>query len=77
MGKGLGHVFFKADDYRLDSTSYRTLFALATFMKRHPSLKIEIGGHTNLRPGERFEVPANSHFDIQTAELLDYVCHFA
>ena len=50
----LGQVSFKANDYKLDSASYRTLAALATFMKRHPSLKIEVGGHTNLRPNERF-----------------------
>ena len=57
----LGHVFFKVNDYHLDSASYRTLIALATFMKRHPSLKIEIGGHTNLRPKEGFaaELSAN------------------
>lgn len=50
----LGHVYFNADDYRLDTTSYRTLAALAAYMKRHPGLKIEVGGHTNLRPDERF-----------------------
>ena len=50
----LGQVSFKANDYKLDSASYRTLAALATFMKRHSSLKIEVGGHTNLRPDERF-----------------------
>lgn len=50
----LGHVYFKADDYKLDTTSYRTLDALAAFMKRYPRLKIEVGGHTNLRPGDRF-----------------------
>ena len=50
----LGHVYFKADDYRLDSASYRTLAALATFLKRHTGLKIEIGGHTNLRPTDSF-----------------------
>lgn len=57
----LGHMHFKADDYRLDSASYRTLAALATFMKRHPSLKIEVGGHTNLRPNDGFaaELSAN------------------
>lgn len=57
----LGHVYFKADDYRLDTASYRTLDALAAFMKRHASLKIEVGGHTNLRPGDRFaaELSAN------------------
>lgn len=28
------------------------------------------------RAGESFTVPGNSSFDIETAELLDYVCHF-
>lgn len=57
----LGNVSFKANDYRLDAASYRTLDALAAFMKRHSSLKIEVGGHTNLRPDERFanELSAN------------------
>lgn len=57
----LGQVYFKADDYRLDTASYRTLAALASFMKRHPGLKIEVGGHTNLRPDDRFaaELSAN------------------
>lgn len=26
--------------------------------------------------GQQFEVPANSSFDIETVETLDYVCHF-
>ncbi len=26
--------------------------------------------------GEQFNVPANSSFDIETLETLDYVCHF-
>lgn len=26
--------------------------------------------------GERFEVPSNSHFEIEVIELLDYICHF-
>ncbi|MBC7413591.1 MAG: pyrimidine/purine nucleoside phosphorylase [Herminiimonas sp.] len=26
--------------------------------------------------GQRFTVPANSSFEIETIELLDYVCHF-
>lgn len=50
----LGQVYFKADDYKLDTASYRTLDALAAFMKRHPGLKIEVGGHTNLRPTDSF-----------------------
>jgi uncharacterized protein YaiE (UPF0345 family) len=30
----------------------------------------------NHGPGSQFSVPANSRFDIETLELLDYVCHF-
>ncbi|MDB5798991.1 MAG: pyrimidine/purine nucleoside phosphorylase [Paucimonas sp.] len=26
--------------------------------------------------GEKFEVPGNSSFEIETLETLDYVCHF-
>ena len=26
--------------------------------------------------GESFKVPANSSFDIEALEILDYVCHF-
>lgn len=26
--------------------------------------------------GQRFHVPANSSFDIETLETVDYVCHF-
>jgi len=28
------------------------------------------------RGGQSFSVPGNSSFDIETLELLDYVCHF-
>jgi hypothetical protein len=27
-------------------------------------------------PGERFSVPGDSSFDIETSDTLDYVCHF-
>ena len=30
----------------------------------------------NYEAGQSFDVPANSHFDIEVTELLDYVCHF-
>ena len=26
--------------------------------------------------GETFQIPGNSHFEIEVTELLDYVCHF-
>ena len=28
-------------------------------------------------PGERFEIPANSAFDIRVAEAYHYICHYA
>jgi uncharacterized protein YaiE (UPF0345 family) len=30
----------------------------------------------SVRAGESFEIPGNSAFEIETLELLDYVCHF-
>ena len=38
-------------------------------------LKGEVDWKT-YRAGEQFSVPGNSSFDIETVELLDYVCHF-
>ncbi|AMO96621.1 hypothetical protein CFter6_4006 [Collimonas fungivorans] len=32
---------------------------------------------TTYSSGESFEVPANSSFDIETLETLNYVCHYA
>ena len=26
--------------------------------------------------GDSFQVPANSHFEVEVTELFDYVCHF-
>ncbi|HJX11413.1 MAG TPA: pyrimidine/purine nucleoside phosphorylase [Candidatus Binatia bacterium] len=30
----------------------------------------------NYQAGQSFNVPANSHFEIEVVDLLDYVCHF-
>jgi uncharacterized protein YaiE (UPF0345 family) len=41
--------------------------------------KIRLKGESEWKTyqaGERFSVPGNSSFDIETVELLDYVCHF-
>ena len=41
--------------------------------------KIKIGGQSEwktYRAGEKFSVPGNTSFDIETLEMLDYVCHF-
>lgn len=40
-------------------------------------VRIADGGEwQTYRAGERFSVPANSSFEIETIEMLDYVCHF-
>lgn len=41
--------------------------------------RVRLAGESQWREygaGERFGVPGNSSFDIETIELLDYVCHF-
>ena len=41
--------------------------------------RVKLAGDTNWHPyqaGDSFKVPANSSFDIETLETLDYVCHF-
>jgi outer membrane protein OmpA-like peptidoglycan-associated protein len=44
----LGNIYFKADDYRLNDDSQATLMEFAALLKANKSIKIEIGGHTNL-----------------------------
>ncbi|MBJ7308839.1 pyrimidine/purine nucleoside phosphorylase [Rugamonas sp. CCM 8940] len=34
------------------------------------------GDWTTYAAGQQFQVGANSHFEIETVETLDYVCHF-
>lgn len=34
------------------------------------------GNWTTYTAGQQFSVPGNSSFDIETLEMLDYVCHF-
>jgi len=41
--------------------------------------KIKLAGENDwktYKTGEKFTVPGNSSFDIETVEMLDYVCHF-
>ena len=43
------------------------------------SCNIRLAGQTQWQTyaaGQRFNVPANSSFEIETLETLDYVCHF-
>lgn len=36
----------------------------------------EVGAWKSYGAGDSFSVPGNSSFDIETLEMLDYVCHF-
>ncbi len=41
--------------------------------------KVKLDGSdewNSYKGGESFSVPANSGFDIEVSELLDYICHF-
>ncbi len=41
--------------------------------------KVRLSGEAEWKTysaGTSFKVPGNSHFDIETVEFLDYVCHF-
>jgi len=43
------------------------------------SCRVKLPGDTDWRvyhAGDSFDVPANSAFDIEALETLDYVCHF-
>jgi len=41
--------------------------------------RVKLADHPNwveYQAGQSFNVPANSHFEIEVTDLLDYVCHF-
>lgn len=41
--------------------------------------KVKLPGESGwrmVRAGEKFQVPGNAAFEIETLETLDYVCHF-
>ena len=41
--------------------------------------KVKLAGEnewSTYKAGEKFNVPGNTSFDIETVEMLDYVCHF-
>ncbi len=43
------------------------------------SCRVKLAGEQQWKvyqAGESFNVPGNSHFEIEIDELLDYVCHF-
>ncbi len=66
----LNQVYFKPDDYALDDASYRTLSALATYLKKNKKLTIEVGGHTNLKSDDKFALRLSQQRAKAVADVL-------
>ena len=84
-GKCVSHSLTRADGTKLSVGVI--LPATLTFNTGAPEImeinagvcKVKLPGATEwrtVRAGEQFEVAGNSAFDIETLEMLDYVCHF-
>ena len=84
-GKCVSHTVLFADGSR---KSVGVIFpSKLTFNTAAPEImeinvgvcKVKLPGAADwrtVRAGEQFEVAGNSAFDIETVEMLDYVCHF-
>jgi len=84
-GKCISHNIIFADGTK---KSVGVIFPSSlTFNTGAPEIMEIIGGKCRVRlkdatdwktyeTGQRFEVPGNSSFDIETQETVDYVCHF-
>jgi len=84
-GKCVSHTVLFLDGTR---KSVGVIFpSTLTFNTTAPEIMEIIGGVCKVRldketewktysTGESFSIAANSAFDIETLELLDYVCHF-
>ncbi|MFN3586064.1 MAG: pyrimidine/purine nucleoside phosphorylase [Moraxellaceae bacterium] len=85
-GKCVSHTVLFADGTR---KSVGVIFpSTLTFGTGAPEIMELIAGRCRVRlkgesdwkeyqGGDSFSVPGNSSFDIETLELVDYVCHFA
>lgn len=85
-GKCVSHTLILADGSR---KTIGVIFpSILTFTTAAAEIMEVVGGKCRIRlqgqadwatyeSGQRFDVPANSSFEIETVELVDYVCHFA
>lgn len=85
-GKCVSHTVLFADGSR---KTVGVIFPSSlTFGTGAPEIMEVVGGRCRVRldgettwneyaAGQSFNVPGNSRFDIETLELLDYICHFA
>ena len=84
-GKCVSHTVHFADGSR---KTVGVIFpARLTFKTSEPELmeivagkcRVKLAGDSDwhtFHAGDSFKVPANSSFDIEPLEILDYVCHF-
>ena len=84
-GKCISHTVTGADGSR---KSVGVIFPSAlTFNTGAPEVMEIVGGRCRVRlagagdwqeygAGQQFEVGANTSFDIETLDTLDYICHF-
>jgi uncharacterized protein YaiE (UPF0345 family) len=84
-GRCVSHTVLLADGTR--KSLGVILPATLTFNTGAPERMEIVAGHCRVRqaggeawldygPGQAFDVPANSHFDIEAIEPTHYVCHF-
>lgn len=84
-GKCISHTVLLADGTQ--KSVGVILPATLTFTTGAPEVMELLGGRARVRlsdeqtwsdytGGTRLRVPANSHFDIEVLEAMDYVCHF-
>ncbi len=83
-GKCVSHTLLGADGSR---KSVGVIFPSAlTFNTAAPEIMEIVGGRCRVRldgaewrefqGGQQFEVGANSSFEIETLDTVDYICHF-
>jgi purine/pyrimidine-nucleoside phosphorylase len=84
-GKCVSHTVTLADGSRksvgviLPSTLRFNTGAPETMELTGGKCKVKLAGAadwTNYEAGQSFDVPGNSAFDIETSEMVDYICHF-
>jgi len=84
-GKCVSHTVVLADGSR--KTLGVILPARLRFETREPERMEVVAGHCRVRlageeswleyqAGDSFDVPANTAFDIEVDDRLDYICHF-
>jgi uncharacterized protein YaiE (UPF0345 family) len=85
-GKCVSHSFTTADGQK--KSVGVVLAATLTFNTGAAEIMECVGGACEYKlagasdwqssgPGQRFEIPANSSFDIRVAEAYHYLCHYA